>query len=67
MTSRRPRSELERILEFFVSDQDSCDALQSIDPTLIPGLTFTCFVQYEGVPIVPVVVISIHLIKTKLF
>ena len=55
-SQRHHRSELERVLDFFVSDQDAIDALHNIDPTLIPGLTFTCCVQYEGIPVAPVVV-----------
>ena len=55
-TRHKPKSEIERLLEYFQSDSDALDSLQDLDLSKIPGLSIMSMITYEGVPIVPPVV-----------
>ena len=55
-TRHKPKSEIERLLDYFQSDGDALHALQNLDLSQIPGLSFMSMITYEGVPIVPPVV-----------
>ena len=55
-TRHKPKSEIERLLEYFQSDSDALDSLQDLDLSRIPGLSIMSMITYEGVPIVPPVV-----------
>ena len=55
-TRHKPKSEIERLLDYFQSDGDALHALQNLDLSQIHGLSFMSMITYEGVPIVPPVV-----------